>query len=457
MPGVSGGNGATAPADLLVIGAGAKAAAVAAKVHAVNTLGLGPLRLTIVEDNRTAASWLGLNGMTSGDETLAITPYKDVGFPYESRRMFGDAGAEIDRVVLGLGWQQHLVERGELARWINGGTPSVRHRDYGRYLAWVVGRATAGVTIVEGRAERIELEADGGGWVVRTGGGGGAERALRGRALMLTGSGLHRHLPHDDAAEPWLLHCDSPRSDLARIPVGGADVAIVGGGEGALSCLLFLRELRPDVRITVYTPSLPLSRGESFLENRVFADPDSVGWERLDLSTRRAFVQRCDRGVFDATNLAKISCDDRCRFVTGRVLHVTGEPDGGVCLDYASVDGPRAGRHDYVVNCTGFDVLAQVEPLFPPAVRAAIQACVGPVWGAHDGAELPIGRALDFEGLRPRLHVPGLAGVAQGPGFANLGCLGLLANRVLEPCLRGDGGALDTVLSDVGAEPALEA
>jgi mycobactin lysine-N-oxygenase len=35
--------------------------------------------------------------------------------------------------------------------------------------------------------------------------------------------------------------------------------------------------------------------------------------------------------------------------------------------------------------------------------------------------------------MSPRLQVPGLAGLSQGPGFANLGALGLLSNRVLQP------------------------
>lgn len=38
--------------------------------------------------------------------------------------------------------------------------------------------------------------------------------------------------------------------------------------------------------------------------------------------------------------------------------------------------------------------------------------------------------------MRPRLHIPGLAGLSQGPGFANLGALGLLSNRVLQPLLQ---------------------
>jgi mycobactin lysine-N-oxygenase len=34
-------------------------------------------------------------------------------------------------------------------------------------------------------------------------------------------------------------------------------------------------------------------------------------------------------------------------------------------------------------------------------------------------------------GLEPPLHLPVLAGLAQGPGFPNLSCLGLLSDRVL--------------------------
>ena len=35
-----------------------------------------------------------------------------------------------------------------------------------------------------------------------------------------------------------------------------------------------------------------------------------------------------------------------------------------------------------------------------------------------------------------KLHIPGLGGLSQGPGFANLGALGLLSNRVLLPLVR---------------------
>ena len=38
---------------------------------------------------------------------------------------------------------------------------------------------------------------------------------------------------------------------------------------------------------------------------------------------------------------------------------------------------------------------------------------------------------LSVAGLSPPLHLPQVAGLAQGPGFPNLTCLGLLSDRIL--------------------------
>jgi mycobactin lysine-N-oxygenase len=439
-------------ADLIAVGAGAKAAAIAAKVHAINTLGLGPITLRIIEANEPAASWSGRNGMTSGEEPLAITPIKDVGFPYRGYEAFGEAGEAIDRAVLQFSWQQYLIANKSYARWVDAGSPVIQHREYGQYLAWVLSHATAGVTLVSGRVTQVSLRAPADRWAVdvaepseqsESWGAAADGRARRYdcRALVLTGPGVHRHLPHDPGAASRIFHCDSQRAELARIPTDRrSDIAIVGGGESALSCAAFLRPFRPDARLTIYTPTLPMSRGESFPENRVFSSPDGVGWSALDLQTRRDFVRHCDRGVFDPGSLSEIAHYERCRFVTGRVVHVAAEgSDRGVCVDYASGDGVSSERYDYLVNCTGFDLLEQLRSLFPPALQAEIEDSVGPLWDRPPDAEVPMGRFLELEGIHPRLHIPGLAALSQGPGFANLGCLGLLADRVLQPLLLGRG------------------
>ena len=70
----------------------------------MNSLGLGPIELTIVESTEPAASWSGRNGLTSGNEPLAVTPVKDVGFPYQSYRAFGEVGDAIDSGMLEFSW-----------------------------------------------------------------------------------------------------------------------------------------------------------------------------------------------------------------------------------------------------------------------------------------------------------------------------------------------------------------
>lgn len=424
-----------AESDLLVVGAGAKAAGLATKVHALNLLGLGPISMRIVEGTEVAASWKGRNGMTSGEEPLAVTPIKDVGFPYQSFREFGEAGEAIDERAMQFSWQRYMVARRRYARWIDAGSPSVRHRDYGEYLTWVLSRASEGISHAEGQVTRV-LREDGERWTVEVAEAAGSSR-YSARALVLTGPGIHRAFPHEPGIAERVFHCDSRREEFAQLPEESpCDVAIVGGGESALSCTMFLRGFRPRCRFTIYTPMLPLSRGESFLENRVFSNPDEVEWTALDQRTRRDFVKHSDRGVFDPPSLAAIAYDDRCRFVTGRVTDVASARGGaGVRLRHESPEGVVNPEHDYVVNCTGFDLLAQLRSLFDEKTQAEIEAQVGPLWDTPAGTEVPIGRHLELRGMQPRLQIPGLAGLSQGPGFANLGALGLLANRVLQPLL----------------------
>ncbi|HXR30979.1 MAG TPA: SidA/IucD/PvdA family monooxygenase [Solirubrobacterales bacterium] len=419
--------------DLIVVGAGAKAAGIATKVHILNSLGLAQISLKVIEGTEVAASWKGRNGMTSGEEPLAVTPIKDVGFPYQSHVEFGEAGEAIDAALASFTWQQHMISRRRYARWVDAGSPPVRHRDYGEYLTWVLSRATEGVTHLKATVSQVTIDEAGERWVVEAAGAEDTSRHAS-AALVLTGPGIHRAFPHEPAVAQRVFHCDSKRSEFTRIPDDReCDIAIVGGGESALSATMFLRGLRPFCRYTIYTPMLPMSRGESFLENRVFSNPDVVEWGALDLQTRRDFVKHSDRGVFDPPSLAAIAYDDRCRFVTGRVSDVGAADGEGVRVVYESPEGTVDREHDYVANCTGFDLLAQMRTLFPAAVRGEIERQAGPLWERPAGAEVPIGRNLELLGMQPRLQIPGLAGLSQGPGFANLGALGLLSNRVVQP------------------------
>ena len=197
--------------------------------------------------------------------------------------------------------------------------------------------------IVSGRVRQVGFVEGGDGWTVEVDGRDGLER-YDGGALLLTGPGVHRHLSHDPEAAPRMFHCDSKRGDfLTRVPADGSpEIAIVGGGESALSCLVFLRRHRPAAKLTVYTPTLPMSRGESFLENRVFADPDCVGLERAGaVDSGGTSCVSATAASSTVGGLSGIAYDDHCRFLTGRVVHVASVGEGsGVAVDYASLDGP---------------------------------------------------------------------------------------------------------------------
>jgi len=179
-----------------------------------------------------------------------------------------------------------------------------------------------------------------------------------------------------------------------------SDIAIVGGGESALSCMEFVRAVRPDAQLTIYTPGLPMSRVESFVENRIFSNPDAIDWPSLGEQTRRDFIARSDRGVFGPERIAAFAYDERCRFVPGRVVHVAcARGGGGVSVEYAGELGVGCNEHDYVINGTGFDLLEQLRVLCADDARAEIERRVGPVWDRPPETELPFGRFLELEGL----------------------------------------------------------
>ena len=278
--------------------------------------------------------------MTSSREILGLSASKDVGFPYQGTRAFGAAGQAVDREALAFSWQRYLVEEGRYAEWIDAGAPSVQRRVFGAYLGWVLARATEGVDVVQGRVARVWLAAGGERWVVEVLDPSGATQFTC-KALVLTGQGAQRVIPHDRGADARVLDCESGRMQIARAPgEESSDVAIVGGGESALSCLEFVRSHRPDARLTVYTANLPMSRVESFLENRIFSRPDDVGWTSLGEAQRSDFIARSDRGVFGAERVSPFAYDRSCRFVSGRVTHVSSAADGRrVCVAYAAPAG----------------------------------------------------------------------------------------------------------------------
>jgi len=157
---------------------------------------------------------------------------------------------------------------------------------------------------------------------------------------------------------------------------------------------------------------------------------------------RREFLKRTDRGVFSLQVEDVLNGAEAVRTVAGRVIRL--EPVEAKVIVEVDYEHERERiAFDWVVVAAGFDPL-WFSHLLGERARAALADAAGN--GAagrppcRTSLERAIGHDLAVEGLHPRLHLPVLAGVAQGPGFPNLSCLGLLADRVLGAYAARPGG-----------------
>ncbi len=163
------------------------------------------------------------------------------------------------------------------------------------------------------------------------------------------------------------------------------------------------------------------SRGESYEENRFYSDPGD--WPRLAEAHRREFLERTDRGVFSLQAEAALNQARGFRTLAGRAVAVEArEQDVIVTIAYG--EERERVAYDAVVVAIGFDG-RWFEALLGGNASSRYRDALG-------GGELErhIDLDLSVAGLAP-LHLPVMAGLAQGPGFPNLSCLGLLSDRVL--------------------------
>jgi mycobactin lysine-N-oxygenase len=84
---------------------------------------------------------------------------------------------------------------------------------------------------------------------------------------------------------------------------------------------------------------------------------------------------------------------------------------------------------DLVIDGSGADSM-WFEALFSQDARDVIELALrAPI--SCDALQESMGHDLSVTGVTPKLFLPGLSGLMQGPGFPNLSCLGLLSDRVL--------------------------
>ncbi|HEX5144629.1 MAG TPA: NADPH-dependent L-lysine N(6)-monooxygenase MbtG [Mycobacterium sp.] len=408
---------------LAVIGAGPKAVAVAAKAAALRSMGVPAPDVVAIERTGVAANWTVAGGWTDGEHRLGTSPEKDVGFPYRSA-LVARRNAELDSRMMRHSWQSYLVGTGQFAEWVDRGRPAPTHRRWASYLNWVA--EAVGMSVIHGEAERISVS--GAQWVVQV---QEPERTstLHADAVMVTGPGQAERslLPGNprvlSIAQFWHRAAGHDRITAER-------VAVIGGGETAAAMLNELFRHRVST-ITVISPQVTLfTRGESFFENTLFSDP--TDWSVLTLDERRDAMARTDRGVFSARVQDALLADDRIRHLRGRVAHAVGR-DSKIRLTLST---NRGGEHvetvhgfDLVIDGSGADGLWFTE-LFSQEALDLLELSLGAPL-TSEALQESIDHDLAVADLTPRLFLPGLAGLNQGPGFPNLSCLGLLSDRVL--------------------------
>ncbi|MFQ6398381.1 SidA/IucD/PvdA family monooxygenase [Nocardia sp. KC 131] len=405
---------------LLVVGAGPKALAVAAKAHVLRQLGLPAPRVVVVEAHTVGGNWLPSGGWTDGQHRLGTSPEKDVGFPYHSTWSRGH-NREIDAAMTAYSWTSFLVENGTYAEWVDRGRPSPHHHVWAKYLQWVA--RAIDLDVVFATVRSVAAAADG--WLVSVADADGLITEIDTDALMITGPGrstraLAEHPRVLSIAEFWDL------AGKRGLPVSSR-AAVIGGGETAGSALDEL--VRHDMlTISVISPKATIyTRGESYFENSLFSDP--VKWSALSMEERRDVIRRTDRGVFSVRVQESLIGDNRVHHLQGRVVRVAEHGDGVAMTLRNERRADQVHAFDLVVDATGGQPLWFLELFDSNAADLLELAVGGPL--TQSRIEASIGYDLAVSGLDTKLYLPNMAAMAQGPGFPNLSCLGELSDRVL--------------------------
>jgi mycobactin lysine-N-oxygenase len=401
---------------LAVVGAGPKGIAIAAKARALAAAGLPVPRVVLVDRGQAAGNWSGRQGYTNGLLPLGTPPEKDVGYPYAAG--WGDASADVVAAMAEYSWQRHLIRHGAYSDWVDRGRMRPTHRAWSTYLREVADAAEA--EIVSGAVTGLEVTG-GDRWEVRL--ATGAEIAADG--LVITGAGPAITVPGQPHDHPRVL--DGRTYWLAAHELNhqrAQNVCVIGSGETAASVVIDLvKRFHKRSTIDVLTARGVLySRGESYDENRFYSDP--ADWPRLAETHRREFLGRTDRGVFSLQAEAALNQARGFRALAGRAAAIEArEQDVIVTIAYG--DERERVAYDAVVVAIGFDG-RWFEALLGEDAGARYRDALGSGDLVHR-----IDVDLSVSGLAPPLHLPVMAGLAQGPGFPNLSCLGLLSDRIL--------------------------
>lgn len=444
---------------LAVIGAGPKGLAVAVKAKVLEEFGLPVDRVILIEKFGVAANWSGDFGYTNGEMKLGTSPEKDVVFPLET-----DVGDDFlnDRIrqrLLSFSWISFLIQTRGYSDWVDRGRPAPCHQLWATYLLWVSAQLTPQCQIIAAEVIHIDLSPDEKNWELTLSDTNTQEiNYISADRLMLTGPGKTRmdfikdesgKLPQSsyDLESFWAALRTKSLSTKGRL-------AIIGAGENAASALLALAQYAPDLKVDVISPKGFIStRAESFYENQVYSQPERNNWTELDLVDRIDFIERTDLGVFSTHAMSILNEKIHHQIIAGRVQCLEHDGENLIMkLKYREQIFTRV--YDQVILASGFDQVEVLKSLLTKNALNKLEQRLGTTLNQKEIAAR-IQSDLSVEGLIAGLHLPMLAGLMQGPGFANLSCLGLLSDRVVTEATRRQSLMLLTSLANQDAIEAL--
>lgn len=404
---------------LIIVGAGPKALAIAAKAAVLRQLGYDAPGIDIIEKDAIGANWYGGFGYTDGEQDLETPPQKDLGFPYDSNLFRDD---RVDQLMMAeYSWQAYLIDTHAYAEWVDRGRFQPTLREWADYLRWAAKRTRAKIR----RAEVRRIEGHDNRWRLMLRNRSGALEVILGDELVITGPGEpfrfrrqpRKHERVYDAKNFWenLEVFRRLRHARGRIRIG-----VIGSGGAAAGVVLGLLKAveKGPVAITIVNRhGAVFSRGESYDETKLFSRPD--GWLYLPMRTRKEYLSRTDHGVFSIQSKRVV---DHAKNVAHQMVEIKTIRVIGNEAVVVAKSGERF-PFDFVVNALGFDAFSFVQTIHGPQ-REQLER-------QQKRKKVKIAQDLSVTGIQPKLYLPMAAAGAQGPGFPNLGCLSALSDRIL--------------------------
>lgn len=416
---------------LIIIGAGPKALAIATKNKVLKDLGFRTPQVVIIEKKEVAAHWTGQGGYTNGNMVLGTGPEKDIGYPYNTTEFSSELNQKINSEMMKFSWMNYLITTDQFSDYVDRGKPFPKHREYAAYLRWVLRQIRDSVTLIYGQVVSLDLVEKKKIFVEYQ--KDQKKHFVVGDGVMMTGPG--------PLSTPLMSFSSERVLDVERFWVSykkldfqkKLKVAIVGAGENSASIALALGELPHDLAIDIIVPNgFIFTRGESYFENRVYSNPDTGLWKKLSYQDKMNFIQRTDLGVFGQYAQKLLNQRQDIQIVPGLVYKLVDESNQRQVRVFTQYGDEKSETcYDYVVLATGFDQVKTLRDLSSGELVDHIKKSMSIKGLTQSELERRIDRDMSIEGLSPKIHLPMISRIRQGPGFANLSSLGKLSDRVL--------------------------